>query len=439
MNMKWQLPFGMGIFACIINSATASPWATGDWGGTRSQLLDKGYDFTLDYTGEAATNLHGGYDHDSTARYTAQWALGTHLDLQKIFGWNAADFKLTITERNGNNLSNDRIGDPRTGQLSSVQEVWGRGQTWRLTQMWYRQKFFDNALDVKIGRMGIQEDFNSFPCDFQSLSFCSSPIGNVVGDIWYSWPVSQWGLRLKYNMQNNLALQVGAFEQNPSYLETGNGFKLSGSGSQGMLLPVEAVWSPNLGSEKLAGEYRLGYYYSSASANDVYEDTNGDPQGLTGQAFKSRGSKHGWWVIAQQQLTHHNGDPTRGLSIFASLTFPDKATSPIDSYQQVGAVYKGPFNARPEDDIGLGFARIHVNDDVSKRQNQLNTVSGTENYDDPNFVPIQRTEYNMELYYGVHLTDWVTIRPNLQYVRHPGGVYEVDNALVAGLKIQASF
>jgi porin len=406
MNMKWQLPFGMGIFACIINSATASPWATGDWGGTRSQLLDKGYDFTLDYTGEGATNLHGGYNHDSTARYTAQWALGTHLDLQKIFGWNAADFKLTITERNGNNLSNDRVSDPRTGQLSSVQEVWGRGQTWRLTQMWYRQKFFDNALDVKIGRMGIQEDFNSFPCDFQSLSFCSSPIGNVVGDIWYSWPVSQWGLRLKYNMQNDLALQVGAFEQNPSYLETGNGFKLSGSGSQGMLLPVEAVWSPNLGSEKLAGEYRLGYYYSSASANDVYEDTNGNPQGLTGQAFKSRGSKHGWWVIAQQQLTHHNGDPTRGLSIFA---------------------------------IGLGFARIHVNDDVSKRQNQLNTVSGIAGYDDPNFVPIQRTEYNMELYYGVHLTDWVTIRPNLQYVRHPGGVYEVDNALVAGLKIQASF
>lgn len=52
-------------------------------------------------------------------------------------------------------------------------------------------------------------------------------------------------------------------------------------------------------------------------------------------------------------------------------------------------------------------------------------------------MPIQRAEYDMELYYGVHLTDWMTVRPNIQYVRHPGSVSEVDNAVVAGLKIQA--
>lgn len=439
MNMKWRLPFGIGIVVCIVNSASASQWGTGDWGGLRNELLEKGYDFTVGYTGEGATNLHGGYDHDKTARYTAQWALGSHLDLQKILGWNAADFQLTITERNGNNLSNDRISDPRTGQLSSVQEVWGRGQTWRLTQMWYRQKFFDDALDVKVGRMGLQEDFNSFPCDFQSLAFCSSPIGNVAGDFWYSWPVSQWGVRIKYNVLPELALQVGAFEQNPSYLETGNGFKLSGSGTKGTVLPVEVVWSPKVGSLKLPGEYRLGYYYSSANANDVYKDINGEPQGLTGQAFKSHDSKHGWWVIAQQQLTAHNGDISRGLSIFASLTVLDQATSFIDNYQQLGFVYKGPFDARPKDDIGVGFARLHVNDDSTKRLGQLNEVTGINNYDDPRYVPIQRSEYDMELYYGVHVTDWLTVRPNLQYVRHPGGVYEVDNAFVAGLKIQANF
>ena len=34
---------------------------------------------------------------------------------------------------------------------------------------------------------------------------------------------------------------------------------------------------------------------------------------------------------------------------------------------------------------------------------------------------------------------WLTVRPNLQYITHPGGVDEVDNALVAGLKIQSVF
>ena len=443
MNIAWNLPLGLGLLSCIAVPASAedasSKWGTGDWGGVRSELLEQGVDVIVGYVGEAATNVHGGYNHDRTARYTAQWALGTHLDLQKLLGWNEAEFQLLVTERNGNNLSNERVSDPRAPQLSSVQEVWGRGQTWRLTQMWYRQKFFNSALDLKFGRVGVNEDFASFPCDFQSLSFCSAPIGNVAGDIWYSGPVSQWGGRVRYNLNDRWAVQVGAYEQNPSYLETGNGFKLSGSGTKGALVPVEVIWKPIVGKDALPGEYRLGYYHSSASANDLYDDVNGNPQVLTGQAPKSRSSKHGAWVIGQQQLTTHNGDASRGLSVFASLTVHDKATSGIESFQNIGAVYKGPFDARPQDDLGVGIARLKVNDDVTKRQRLINESTGISDYDDPQYVPVQHSEYNIELNYGVHVTDWLTVRPNVQYVRNPGGVYEVDNAWVAGVKLQASF
>ena len=414
-----------------------SKWMSGDWGGTRTELLDKGYDFSLDYVGEVAGNLKGGYNNDKTARSSDQFALGVKMDLEKILGWHDAEFKLAITERSGRNLSNDRISDPRAGQFSSVQEVWGRGQTWRLTQMWVKQTYFDGKLDLKAGRFGPGEEFNSFPCDFQNLAFCGSQVGNWVGSIWYNWPVSQWALRAKYNLTPEFFAQVGVFEQNPSNLETGNGFKLSGSGTKGMIRPVELVWAPRVNG--LPGEYRLGYYYSTAKADDIYEDVNGQPQGLTGADPKSHSSKHGWWVVAQQQVTAHNGDANRGLSLFANFTVHDKATNVVDNYQQVGMVYKGAFDSRPKDDIGFGVARIHVNDDVKKRAQQLNGVSGIDDYNDMGFVPIQRTEYNAELYYGVHVTNWLTVRPNLQYIRHPGGVSEVDNAVVAGLKIQSSF
>jgi len=76
---------------------------------------------------------------------------------------------------------------------------------------------------------------------------------------------------------------------------------------------------------------------------------------------------------------------------------------------------------------------------VTKRQRQINESTGIDDYDNPQYVPVQHSEYNFELNYGVHVTDWLTVRPNVQYVRHPGGVYEVDNALVAGVKLQASF
>jgi len=414
-----------------------SKYMTGDWGGLRTELQNKGYDIQLEYVGEVGANLKGGYNNDKTARYSDQFAIGTAFDLEKILGWHDAEAKLTITERSGRNISNDRIGDPRAGTFSSSQEVWGRGQTWRLTQMWVKQKYFDGALDIKVGRFGEGEDFNSFPCDFQNLAFCGSQVGNWVGSIWYNWPVSQWALRVKYNLTPEFYAQVGVYEQNPSYLETGNGFKLSGSGTKGMILPVELVWSPKVNS--LPGEYRLGYYYSTAKADDVYEGVNNQPAALTGEAFKSHDSKHGFWVVAQQQLTAHNGDASRGLSVFANLTQHDKATNYVDNYQQIGFTYKGPFDARPKDDIGIGVARIHVNNDAQKNRELANQIANISDYDNPAFLPIQRTEYNAEIYYGFHVTNWLTVRPNLQYVKHPGGVDQVENALVAGLKVQSVF
>ncbi|MBD1550958.1 porin [Pseudomonas sp. C2L12B] len=414
----------------------ASQYATGDWGGLRRELYDKGYDFTLEYVGEAASNLDGGYNDDTTARYSDQLALGVKMDLDKLLGWHGADFRFTVTERSGRNIGNDRISDPRAGMFSSPQEVWGRGQTWRLTQLWYRQRFIDDKLDIKFGRFGPGEDFNSFPCDFQNLAFCGSQVGNWV-NVWYNWPVSQWAARVKWNFTPEFYAQVGAYNQNPSNLETGNGFKLNGSGTKGTIFPVEAVWSPKVNG--LPGEYRLGYYYSNAKADDVYDGADGQAQALTGGNFKSHGSKHGWWVVAQQQVTSHHGDNSRGLSLFANATVHDKATNVVDNYQQVGLVYKGLFDGRPKDAIGVGIARIHVNDDARKRAELLNTVSGIDDYDNPAFVPVQDTEYDAEIYYGVHVTNWLTVRPNLQYIKHPGGVDEVDNALVAGLKLESKF
>ena len=92
--------------------------------------------------------------------------VGTHFDLDKILGWQDTEAQITITERNGRSLS--QTSDALDGHLSSTQEVWGRGQTWRLTDLWIKKKFMDQKLDIKVGRFGEGEDFNSFDCDFQN-------------------------------------------------------------------------------------------------------------------------------------------------------------------------------------------------------------------------------------------------------------------------------
>ena len=324
------------------------------------------------------------------------------------------------------------MGDPRAGTLSSSQEVYGRGHMVRLTQLWIQHQFLDGKLDVKAGYFGEGEDFNTFPCEFQNLAFCGSQVGNWATNIWYNWPVSQAALRVKYNISPEFYAQIGAYNQNPSQLEHGNGFKLSGSGTKGTVLPVELVWSPKVND--LPGEYRVGYYKSTAPADDVSVDITS-----TGKDYRVRDSKHGYWFVVQQQLTTHNGDASRGLHIAANATFHDKATNIVDNYQSLMLVYKGPFDARPKDDIGIGAARIHVNDDVKKSAELINASIGVTDYSDASYSPLRSTEYNYELNYGFHVTNWLTVRPNLQYIAHPGGVDKVDNALVAGLKIQSTF
>lgn len=413
-----------------------SKWMTGDWGGERTKLIERGIDIKADYVGEAGYNAHGGYNDDKTGRCADQFGLGVALDLQKLWGWDNTQAKIQMTSRNGRNISNDRIGDPRAGTLSSSQEVYGRGHMVRLTQFWIQHQMFDNKLDVKLGYFGEGEDFNTFPCDFQNLSFCGSQVGNYV-NTWYNWPVSQAAIRVKYHITPELYAQIGAYNQNPSQLEHGNGFKLSGSGTKGTVIPVELVWSPKVNN--LPGEYRVGYYKSAADAPDVREDVNGDNAATTGADYRTRSSKKGYWFVAQQQLTTHNGDASRGLNIAANATFHDKETNTVDNYQSIMLVYKGPFDARPKDDVGIGAARLHVNDDVRKNAQLLNEAGGFTDYSQAGYAPLRGTEYNYEINYGFHVTNWLTVRPNLQYVTHPGGVDKVDNALVAGLKIQSVF
>ncbi|QEO78862.1 hypothetical protein ELZ14_15305 [Pseudomonas brassicacearum] len=75
------------------------------------------------------------------------------------------------------------------------------------------------------------------------------------------------------------------------------------------------------------------------------------------RSFKPHSSKHGAWFVAQQQPTTVGGDVSRGLGVFFNATVDEKATNFIDNYQVVGAVFKGPFDARLKDDIGVGISR----------------------------------------------------------------------------------
>src|SRR5258708_4159629 len=168
------------IFAVLIACGSCAQAAERDpftelaleWGGLRSFLREKGVDIRIGYVSETATNVQGG-DRELW-RYADQWTFAAALDLETLLGLHQAQLKMTITDRNGRNLS----ADAHLGSLQEVQEIYGRGQTWHWTQFSYAQKYFDGILNWKIGRLVSGEDFADFSCEFMNLALCGLPPGN---------------------------------------------------------------------------------------------------------------------------------------------------------------------------------------------------------------------------------------------------------------------
>jgi porin len=401
-------------------AAEAEPWLLGDWDGARTRLKERGIDFQFGYTNEIAYNATGGTH--STARYADQYAAGVTFDLDRLLGIPSAQFQTTITERTGRNLSDDAV----LGTLQQVQEVFGRGQTVRLTDFWYQQKFLGGLVDWKVGRMPFGEDFAAFSCDFQNLTFCGAAPGNIVGNYIFNWPISQWATRVKFALSDFGYFQVGVYDINPQYL--GVQYQVLPvwfPNSTGAMVPVELAWQPSFGGGTLPGSYKIGGWYDTSTADDVVDDINGDPFLLTGLPPMQDRGRYGGYINFQQQVTS-------GLTVFMNAVVADKRTAITDYQIAAGLISTGPFSARPKDDIGFAVGTTHVNSriaDVQALQNALGQGP----------IAVQDSEYAFELFYTFRPRPGLLFRPNLQYVHDPGGTSVNDDVFVLGLKTSANF
>jgi porin len=390
------------------------PWLLGDWGGERTRLQNQGIDFQFGYTGEFAYNATGGIKSEAT--YTDQYAAGMTLDLNRLIGIPDAQFQATITERTGRNLSDDA----QLGTLQQVQEVFGRGQTIRLTDFWYEQKYADGLIDWKVGRMPFGEDFAAFPCDFQNLMFCGSAPGNIVGNYIWDAPISQWATRVKLALNGFGYFQVGIYDVNPKYLGVQDQvLPVFFPGSTGALVPVELAWLPKFGNDALSGSYKFGAWYDTSTADDVVDDINGNPFALTGLPPLQRRGRYGGYINFQQQMTS-------SLSLFLNVVMADRRTATIDRQIAGGLIYTGPLSWRPNDDVALAVGTTHVNSRVAN----VETLQNTDGLG---------SEYTFEVDYTFRPDNGLLFRPNIQYVHHPGGTSQNHDVLVFGLKTSANF
>lgn len=390
---------------------------TGDWGGLRHQLEQDGVKVTGDYSGETAYNAHGGLHR--SARYSQNIKLGVQFDLSKLYGLdNAGKVQLTINDRRGNSASEELVGN-----RLPIQENYG-GLYTRLTELSYERTLFTPALNVKLGYMAMGNDLGGLDsgilCNFMNAGFCGHPLNMSGGSGWTNYPNAHLGGRIKYDFSPAWQLRVAAFNVDPqSNGNSSRAWHLGPKHTTGTVVPVELVYKR---LAELAGEYKLGYYYDSSNVRRI-----GSSKEVAGRG--------GHYLLVDQAVWNDPAMPGRSLHAFGQYSASSEAASPFTKWYGTGVVLYKPFANRPRDTVALGYGRAVQN---PRSRDVLQEAAFDAGQPFPN---IDGAEQLIELSYGYQATPWLNLRPDVQYIVEPGAFSgkDIDNALVLGLQVKASF
>ena len=404
------------------SEAEKDPHLLGDWFGIRSKLADVGISPILQYIWQPATNLGGGKEHSATQQ--GQLSIGFKVDAGKLINIEGGSFQFLVIDRHGTPLN----AEAGLGLIEGPQAVFGAGQIWRLSDMWYSQQL--GSINVKIGRTSPNEDFGSGICFFESTYFCGNVPTHAAYQYFYTPPTSVWGGRVLVRDKLGYT-EGGVYEQNPSNFTGRDGFKFSTSGATGVLLPIERAFTVTLGGNKgLKGTYRIGGWYDTSRSYDLVRDAFGGFAAISGRPLDRARGRFGGYLIADQQVIATDQNGRGGLELIYTGVIADRRTNPISDLMTFQAIYTGPFAVRPHDKVGLAVGRINMNGKFAdlQRAQRAQAAAG----DGP---AVQSAEYAVEGSYAFNIVPGLSMRPSIQYYINPGAVVGRKGITILGLGV----
>ena len=134
-----------------IQSMWEREYATGDWGGLRTALADRGVVFNFTYAADPIGVVSGGIKRG--VFYNGFLDLGTDIDLEKLVGWKGGHFHVNGFYPHGENGSANYVGD--IGTFSNIEAY----DTYRLYELWVEQNFFEGRFSIRAGQITFDSEF----------------------------------------------------------------------------------------------------------------------------------------------------------------------------------------------------------------------------------------------------------------------------------------
>jgi porin len=260
-------------------------------------------------------------------------SFGAVLDLQKIAGIQGASAHVTFDERSGFGLNG------LAGTQGSVEANIGPTRSIRLSELFWEQAFYNDRIDIKVGRTSPTLDFatSDISCEFIFGIMCSQP------GTWYfsnennAYPAASLGGFVNLQPTRNVYFRTGIYDDDPSN-GGANGFNLNVAHSVGVFVPAELGYQTYFEDARYPAKYDVGGYWDAAR----YTTPRGVPmQGRTA-------------VYAQAQQTIWRPDPAthQSLTLFGGgIVYNGGA--PYWGQYYAGLYDRAPVTARPHDTIGL--------------------------------------------------------------------------------------
>lgn len=370
---------------------------TGDWGGLRTDLENAGLTLAASYTLDWQSVWDGGINRRAGTHSLLD--INLTADLDKLLGLAGGTVYLDFMSTRGNtDVTADAGSFNLVNVLSTTQSVD------QLAELWYQQKFFDDKLRVKLGKIEANAEFAFVNAagDFlsasaympQSIYLMPTYPNPAMGAVVFVYPV-EWLYLGGGFFDGSLAKGQNTGAAGPKLLFEGNEYFWIGEAG--------VTWKECLGLAD--GRVALGGWTNTHrfTAFDGSQD-----RGVSG-----------FFGLFEQRLLKRGDLEARGLYAFIQGGVTEESIAAPSAQIAAGLVFQGTLPGRDDDGFGLLY-------------------SWTDLSDDPN-ATFPRDEHVFEVYYKVQLTPAISLTPDIQVIANPNGSATTQTAVVGGLRLSVTF
>ena len=382
---------------------------SGDWGGTRSNLYDKGVTVELTHKSDLLANTSGGVSRGSV--WLANSEAAVNMDLGKLTGWDATTAFVQYHIQHGN-----KSIDNYAGSFAGVDNIETGASTGQFFQAWLQKNLADDSLSVLAGLYAIDSEF--YVTETSGL-FLQPPYGMSAemaktgrnGRGPPVFPMGALAVRVKYASSGFYA-QGALTDGVPGNPNNSHGTHIRLDKGDGTLAVVELGY--NTSEEgKSFNKTAVGLWRYSARADDLVDvDALNSPIRRTDQGF---------YLLAERTLRAEQNDPAQGLSGFVRFGTVNKNVYQADWSGSLGLHYQGLFDGRDDDTAGIAVTNSHA----SSKYRQLNASDSSETV--------------VEVTYRAQLKPWLAVQPMVQRIINPNMDTTLRNAWVAGMRLEVAF